>query len=217
MVEHDERFAEVVETLFIQLLDHTAGLRTPIAYQELTRKCKSAFERAESQLVGHPEWRKAKYAVVAWVDAEIRRIDDEWKNRALEREYWRSYIAYDHFFKVSHEAVVSKEESACESFYLAFMFGYRGVYEVENSPKLETSWPRTQREWQKNMAGLIRHARRKKFDNANWGETFECTVAPEVEELTGPSLLRAGLCFLATTILVALPVIAYLANQGIAP
>jgi len=205
MVATEDSFADVIEALYVQLMDHINDLRPPISYNDLTSKCQRAIDRAENLLAGHPEWPNAKYAIIAWVDAEIRSVDDEWKNRALERLYTQSYEAYDRFFAVAQDSVIQKSYQACECFYLSFMFGYRGVYEEDNNSRLGSGWPKTKREWQKNMAGLIRNARRQRLSDVQWNETFECPVAPEVEELSGPGLLRSGLSLFALTLLVAVP------------
>ena len=122
------------------------------------------INHAEGVLGDTEDWRLAKYALVAWIDAMLTSVPWEgrewWNDNPLEREIFSTRDAYTEFFVKAKGAATLTRKDALEVFYLCVVLGFRGVYNEPNERiRLEKTelWkiPHTIEEWSRAAAGSI--------------------------------------------------------------
>ena len=134
---------------------------------ELTRE----FDCAHNALETNSEWMYAKYALVAWIDAEIILNHKIWKDDPLEAHYFRMGNAYTEFFLRAKKAYEKRYFDAYEVYYICFMLGYHGIYQLADRSSVPASLPNTDVEWQSQTARRI--AKIKKQPAKPWVETID--------------------------------------------
>jgi len=185
------KFAAVVDPLLEKLIDTLEQLQAGrLRFAEVRERCLQAFEAADDVLGADRDWERGRYAIVAWVDSELIAIDETWKDRTLEAQYYRRTEAHVLFFQMAQIALNEKLFDACECYLLCFLFGFRGVYDRNDPSYLDASWPPTAEEWQRQMAGFVRSGRARQARPIQWAGTS--ARYPDAEELSGGSFLKSA-------------------------
>ncbi|MCA9192387.1 MAG: DotU family type IV/VI secretion system protein [Planctomycetales bacterium] len=90
------------------------------------------IDDAEIRLGSTPDWQFAKYALCAWIDAQL--IDAPWdgkswwKDNCLEKKYFGRRDAHQAFFQRAQESANLGSKNALEVYYVAVVLGFRGFY-----------------------------------------------------------------------------------------
>ncbi len=173
------------------------------------------IEAAETAFGQTEVWQLAKFAVCAWIDAQLIEAPwpgkGWWNDNRLVPKYFGLGDASEQFFQKSTEAVELASSDALEVFYAAVALGFRGFYGADNvryrsSFAESNGLPRTIEGWCRATARKLQSDQhRELLPHAQ-------PVIGSAEPLTGKrAMLRAAtvslmLCGLATGIvLVASP------------
>lgn len=127
-------FAKAIDPIFeatlkfIERIEQSSRLVAADERGTLLRR----IDDAEIHLGSTAEWQLAKYALCAWIDAQL--IDAPWdgkgwwKDNCLEKKYFGRRDAHEAFFQRAQEAANLGNKDALEVYYLAVVLGFRGFY-----------------------------------------------------------------------------------------
>jgi type VI secretion system protein ImpK len=130
------------------LLDRVRGGSAGVPEQERAR-VRGAIEQATSRISGarSKDWELASYALTALVD-ELLIVDVPWtgqgwwENHALEVDLFRSRNRATAFFDRAEQAVGLASRDALETFILAVVLGFRGMF--RDQPQALEAWLKKQ-------------------------------------------------------------------------
>ena len=130
------------------LLDRVRGGTAGVPEQERSR-IRGAIEQAGSRISGSrgKDWELASYALTALVD-ELLIVDlswtgqSWWENHALEVDLFRSRNRATAFFDRAEQAVGLASRDALETFILAVVLGFRGMF--RDQPQALEGWLKKQ-------------------------------------------------------------------------
>jgi type VI secretion system protein ImpK len=127
-------FAKPVDTVFLRVLrlqERIAQGEQPSPQDERAH-IRGLMDQAEAKIGQSPEWKLAKYALVAWIDEML--LDpswegsDWWKNNVLEQELFSTRDRFHQFYERAKEAHSAGYRNALEVYYLCVVLGFRGLY-----------------------------------------------------------------------------------------
>ena len=189
------QYQAIIDPLICDLIS-IVKRSTELSIDELTVELKERFKKADDELepIGRKEWKYAKYALVAWVDAEIITNQYEWKDNTLEDLYWPQLKgnAYTDFFRRAQKAYEHQYFNAYEIFFICFMLGFQGVYRSSDRSSVPEELPKTGVDWQKMVSRRLATIRGDQ--KLKWDETR--IVDAENNSLDGANALFNNSLFL---------------------
>ncbi|HEV7222735.1 MAG TPA: DotU family type IV/VI secretion system protein [Pirellulales bacterium] len=127
-------FAKPVDTVFLHVLrlqERIAQGEQPSPQDERAH-IRGWMDQAEAKIGQSPEWKLAKYALVAWIDEMLLDSSwegsDWWKNNVLEQELFNTRDRFHQFYERAKEAHSAGYRNALEVYYLCVVLGFRGLY-----------------------------------------------------------------------------------------
>ena len=194
----NDEFERVIDPLIERLIDYVTRASS-YRYSELRSELKDEFRKAHEKLADVPDWKYARYALVAWVDSNLIHIHPKWREKPLEATFYNTGIAYSEFFRKAEQAYRKNYMDAYEVFFICFMFGFRGVYEdITQVPK---DLPESEAKWQETAIRRIsRRAKEKNKSLENW-DRLNDDVSDDRHPLTGYGSMINNLIFFAATAL----------------
>lgn len=138
-------FARAIDPVFLHVLrlqDRLAKGETASPPDEQA-KIRGLIDKAESVVGQTPEWKLAKYALVAWIDEML--VDPAWDganwwtNHVLEWELFNTMERFHLFYERAKDAYAAGFRNALEVFYVAVVLGFRGLYKEEPAAQLASS------------------------------------------------------------------------------
>jgi len=135
-------FAKTVSKVFVSALDFLDNLTAieKLSVNAERAKLENTINLADGRLGSFPAWRKAKYAILAWIDEQCTATDwtgrDYWVDHSLEVKYFpeTKKISHDNFYLQAEKAAAANELDALEVFFVCVMLGFRGIYADLRSP-----------------------------------------------------------------------------------
>lgn len=201
------KFQQVIDPLLCTLID-LVQRSDRMSIEELKVELTREFDIASNFLEIDPEWLYCKYAMVAWVDSEVMVNHKMWKDNTLEAHYFKMGNAFTEFFLRAQKAYEKRYFNAFEVFYICFMFGYHGVYQISDRTIVPKTLPPTDVEWQVQAAKRL--VAIKQEPKESWVETRD--VEPEQGPLIGFSSFVNNLVFFLFVMLFLLVAILYFRN-----
>ena len=131
-------FASAVDPIFLHLADLFDRInRNECGTAEEEREgVEHCFRDADDYLKDQKDWQLAKYAMVSWVDEELKRApwggSKWWTENSLEFAYFRSNLAAEQFFIKANDAAQLNRRDALEVFYVCVILGFRGFYQFDD-------------------------------------------------------------------------------------
>lgn len=183
-------FAKAVDAVFLRVLrlqERIAAGENPSPRDEAAH-IRGFLDQAEAIVGQSPEWKLAKYAVVAWIDEMLVDPDweggDWWKNNVLEQELFGTRQRFLEFYRRAKEAHAAGYRNALEVYYLCVVLGFRGLYagfDAQHQAE-ELELPPTIEKWAQQTAMAIQTSPRPPIMGGG-------VMGPGAPPLTGQTLL----------------------------
>lgn len=133
-IEVHPEFAKKVDPIllttmrYVEQIEHADKLVAGDVRATVVRE----IDHAEDALGHTDEWRLAKYALCALIDAQFISAQWNgkgwWKDNPLEKKYFGDRVAHDYFFEQATKAGALPRKDALEVYYLCVILGFRGFY-----------------------------------------------------------------------------------------
>lgn len=166
--------ASIVDPIFLTVIDFVDRFEHgQLEYVESEcNKVKRLIDLGDQHLGGAADvWQLSKYALVSWIDEQFTSLPWQgrnwWTENPLEYHYFfrnpgigETFATRESFVKFyveANRAATLPNKDAIEVYVTCVLLGFRGMYEgpldPANSSKI--GLPPTQKEWLRNMTGLI--------------------------------------------------------------
>ncbi len=128
------KFAQAVDPVFLHVLDLYERIAQggPTSARDEHVRINALLDQAKAIIGSGPDWDRAKYAIVAWIDELL--VDtpwdgrEWWSNNVLEVQHFNSRLCFEQFFVRGQEASTMDRRDALEVFYICVVLGFRGLY-----------------------------------------------------------------------------------------
>ena len=172
------KFAKAVDPVFMAVLDLEDRIerRKQTNLDDERVRVQKKIDSAEALLGATDEWKLAKYALVAWIDARLIEAPWDgqmwWKENPLERMYFAGTsqtpegqtamadgrMAFTEFYNRAAHAARLPNRDALETFYICVVMGFKGLYGDHNTGKFyaeQMRLPPTLEDWARQVGEMI--------------------------------------------------------------
>ena len=161
-------FAKAVDPVFLCVLDLLDRIDRDEMHnvEEERLRIRGHLDQAEAMLGQGPDWKVAKYGLVAWIDEVL--VDAHWadsvwwKENCLEWEEFKTLDRSEQFYLKAKEASSMRRKDALEVFYVGVVLGFRGLYRDSNRTEAlheALELPPDLENWAKQMSMAIQLGR----------------------------------------------------------
>jgi type IV/VI secretion system ImpK/VasF family protein len=178
-------FARIVDPVFLAVLDFVDRFEhgKEEYVDEEARRIRALIEEGDRVCGGEDKWQLAKYALVTFIDEQYSSLPwrgrDWWVENSLEYYFFferpRGDVddliakrAYYEFYEKANQAARLANKDALEVFVTCVLLGFRGMYDRQVDPAIASriGVPNSQKEWLRQMSGLVTSQPVPPFDSA---------------------------------------------------
>lgn len=177
--------ARIVDPVILTVLDFVDRFEHG-QLEHVESECNSVkrlIDKGDQELGGGADvWQLAKYALVSWIDEQYTSLPwqgrDWWTNNPLEYHYFfrnpgagnefDTQVFYEKFYIEANRAAALPNKDAIEVYVTCVLLGFRGMYDrpLDPTKSAQIGVPSTQKDWLRNMAGLISSSPSVPFESA---------------------------------------------------